>query len=153
MVFHNKYYYDADGRRVRLWDSETGYVTHVYSGLSVIYESPADTKHIYANGLHIAENTDGTIEYYHQDALGSTRVKTDSSGASIFSDNYKPYGVDYGQSGSEEFKYTGKPVDSSGLYYYGARYYDPETGRFTTADTYTGTLSYPQSLNRYVKKT
>ena len=30
------------------------------------------------------------------------------------------------ESGSEEFRYTGKPEDSaSGLYYYRARFYDP----------------------------
>jgi RHS repeat-associated protein len=63
---------------------------------------------------------------------------------------YKPYGIDYQPSGSEGFKYTGKHVDSSGLYYYGARYYEPETGRFTTADTLIGSLTNPQTLNMYL---
>jgi RHS repeat-associated protein len=34
------------------------------------------------------------------------------------------------------------------LYYFGVRYYDPVTGRFTL-DTVFGDLDDPQSLNRY----
>ena len=49
----------------------------------------------------------------------------------------------------EEFKYTGKHQDATGLYYFGARYYDPETGRFITKDLVKGSLADPQSLNRY----
>ena len=37
----------------------------------------------------------------------------------------------------------------SGLLHVGARYYDPDAGRFTTADTYLGEVTDPQSLNRY----
>lgn len=39
---------------------------------------------------------------------------------------------------------------SIGLYYYGARYYDPKIGRFTREDTYRGRLDNPQSQNLYV---
>ena len=52
--------------------------------------------------------------------------------------------------GSEDYRYTGKPEDPTGLYYYGARYYNSEFGRFITRDTVFGDLSDPQSLNRYV---
>ncbi len=37
-------------------------------------------------------------------------------------------------------RYTGEPYDSAtGLYYFGARYYDPTIGRFVTQDSYPGT--------------
>ena len=38
----------------------------------------------------------------------------------------------------------------SGLYYYGARYYDNTIGRFITRDPAGPLLSDPQSLNPYV---
>ena len=64
--------------------------------------------------------------------------------------NYEPFGSSSGESGSEDYRYTGKPVDVTGLYYFGARYYDPDSGRFTTRDTVFGHLNDPQSQNRYV---
>jgi RHS repeat-associated protein len=39
---------------------------------------------------------------------------------------------------------------ASGLYYIFARYMDPETGRFISLDPQLGSLSAPQSMNRYV---
>jgi len=49
-----------------------------------------------------------------------------------------------------DYKFTGKPFDSeTGLYYYGARYYNPLIGRFITPDTIVQAPSNPQSLNRY----
>lgn len=39
--------------------------------------------------------------------------------------------------------------DATGLYYFGARYYDPELGRFLTRDPLIGFFKSPQTLNRY----
>ncbi|MFW6016290.1 MAG: RHS repeat-associated core domain-containing protein [bacterium] len=51
----------------------------------------------------------------------------------------------------ERYKYTGQRQEVSiGLYYYGARYYDPDVGRFITEDTYRGELVDPQSQNVYI---
>jgi RHS repeat-associated protein len=47
--------------------------------------------------------------------------------------------------------YTGQPYSSvTGLYYFGARYYDPTVGRFITEDSYEGDDSDPMTLNRYI---
>jgi RHS repeat-associated protein len=47
-------------------------------------------------------------------------------------------------------RFTGQILDAeTGLYYYNARYYDPELGRFTQPDTEIPDLSNPQSYNRY----
>ena len=64
--------------------------------------------------------------YYQTDILGNTRLVTASSGnppSTIFSSDYKAFGINYAKSGLEEFMYTGKPLDSNtGLYYFGARF-------------------------------
>jgi len=51
----------------------------------------------------------------------------------------------------EGYKYTGQREEvSTGLYYYGARYYDPEIARFITEDIYPGELENSQSQNLYI---
>jgi RHS repeat-associated protein len=148
--------YDADGRRVRVWNPSDGWAVNVYSGLNVVCEVPStgvgeSSVHLYAGALHVASIKDGVSEYLHQDHLGSTRLRTDSAGNVVYEVGYQPYGVEVGESGSERFKYTGKSEDeSTGLYYFGARFYDPGVGRFITEDTVLGSISDPQSLNRYV---
>ena len=47
-------------------------------------------------------------------------------------------------------KFTGQRLDAgTGLYYYGARYYDATIGRFISADTLVQSPANPQTLNRY----
>jgi len=45
--------------------------------------------------------------------------------------------------------FTGQRLDSTGLYYYNARYYDPTIGRFISADTIVQSMMNPQCLNRF----
>ena len=40
--------------------------------------------------------------------------------------------------GSEDYLFNGKEKDTTGLYYYGARYYDTHVGRFITRDLRIG---------------
>jgi len=54
----------------------------------------------------------------------------------------------WSESGEEEFNYTGKRQDATGLYYFGARYYDPETGRFVKEDPIHGCPFDPETRNR-----
>jgi RHS repeat-associated protein len=106
----------------------------------------------YANGLQVEDIVTSTWSqyYYQEDALGSTRLVTGNSANTVFQSDYKPYGLNFAPSGVETFMYTGKPDDSAiGLYYYGARFYDPSIGRFITEDSQTGSLDSPLSLNRY----
>ena len=49
-----------------------------------------------------------------------------------------------------EHQFTGQKNDGGiGLYYYGARYYDPVAGRFISADVIVQAPGRPQNLNRY----
>ncbi|MFH1317765.1 MAG: RHS repeat-associated core domain-containing protein [Candidatus Omnitrophota bacterium] len=48
-----------------------------------------------------------------------------------------------------KYLFTGKELDNTGLYYYGACYYDPEIGRFTQLDIIVQSPFDPQTLDRY----
>jgi RHS repeat-associated protein len=78
--------------------------------------------------------------YNHTDQLGSIVRQTDSNGDVTATVAYDAYG-DATLSGSSSLPamFTGKEWDdSTGLYYFGARYYDPVSGRFISADDRTG---------------
>ncbi len=63
-----------------------------------------------------------------------------------------PYGNIRDNVGSVDVnhKYTGQEHDeSTGLYFYNARYYDPVLGRFTQADSIVPGSGNPQNFNRY----
>lgn len=65
--------------------------------------------------------------YYHTDHLGTTHLLTDSSGTPITAVEYEPFGGLTVSGDEESFLFTGKEQDASHLYYFGARYYDPDT--------------------------
>jgi RHS repeat-associated protein len=46
-----------------------------------------------------------------------------------------PLGASRSGSVPTDIKFTGQRLDDSVLYYYNARYYDPQIGRFISADT------------------
>ncbi len=95
-----------------------------------------------------------TLVYHHEDHLTGSNVDTDESGALNQVLDYYAFGAtrideQYGNF-NNDYKFTGKEKDAeTGLYYYGARYYDSELGRFISRDTWEGELENPQSLNRY----
>ena len=76
---------------------------------------------------------------------------TDETGSKVSQTEYQPYGKVSEQTGDDvtPYKFTGKELDTTGLYYYGARYYDPEIGRFITPDSIVQSPYDPQTLNRY----
>ncbi|HEV2225634.1 MAG TPA: RHS repeat-associated core domain-containing protein, partial [Nitrososphaerales archaeon] len=148
--------YDGGGNRIKQVAGSNTF-TYSYQGLNILYEKNVTggtttvTKHFFAGSLQVAKMVGSTAYYLHQDALGSTRLVATSTVTIKFSSNYVPYGNNYAVSGKEVFMYTGKPQDSAtGLYYFGARYYDPTTGRFVTQDSYAGHMNDPMSLNRYI---
>jgi RHS repeat-associated protein len=91
--------------------------------------------------------------YYHGDHLGSSNIITDRSGTLVDHYEYFAFGKDRynpGCSFQPSNKFTGQiKDDDTGLYYYNARYYDPELGRFIQPDTIVPSAGDPQSLNRY----
>ena len=100
-------------------------------------ESNEVTK-FYQIGSGLAMRKGGSLYFIHTDHLSSTTIITDSNGNEVGRISYYPYGSTLETSGNipAERKFTGQiKDDSTDLYYYVARYYNPETGNFISADT------------------
>ena len=93
--------------------------------------------------------------YYHNDHIKSLAVITDSNGNQVFRGVYDPYGALVSGKSMNLSKYepsfaTGEWEEDSGLYHMGARYYDPFTARFISADTQVGKSVFTHdAFNRY----
>lgn len=89
----------------------------------------------------------------HTDQLGSIIRQTDNAGALSSTFVYDTFGSVASFSGSSSVPgmFTGKEWDdSTELYYFGARYYDPVAGRFLTTDNRTGgSLASRDVMNPY----
>ena len=102
-----------------------------------------------------SEDTDtAQVLFFHRNMVTSTQIVTDSSGALSSTATYTPYGsATFSPSDSNTYRYTfiDRELDAgSGLYYLDARYMDPTTGRFITADSQLGSHKLRQdAFNRY----
>ena len=77
------------------------------------------------------------VYFYHTDQVGSIRALTDRQGRVVWNADYMAFGSQYGKEGAvdELHGFTGKEYDpDTGLYYYNARWYDSELGRFISED-------------------
>lgn len=100
----------------------------------------------------------GLVTYFHQDLSGNTIAATDGAGNLIYRENYRPYGerlvkdsaAQIGNVGGNRQWFHGKVEDTStGLQYFGARYYDPVIGRFMGVDAAGVDPGNLHSGNRY----
>ena len=87
------------------------------------------------------------------DHLGSSSVSYRADGQQTITQRYYPWGtIRPGPNNAlpTDYTFTGQKLDeSTGLMYYGARYYDAALGRFVQADTIVPNPGNPQDLNRY----
>lgn len=95
------------------------------------------------------------LYYIHSDHLGSTTVVTDESGNVVSQQTYYPYGETRSATSNlpTERQYTSQvsDVDQTGLYYYNARYYNPQIAKFTQADEIEGPNRYAYVGNNPLK--
>ena len=147
-----RYLYDGSGQRVEQYVSG-GSGAHTYylpGGVEEVTPSGSLIKYYAAGGMTLGLNTahDASgIAYLASDGLGSVSEALSPGGSATGAQLYSPYGgVRYSSGTMPTAKgFTGQYSDaaSTGLDYYGARYYDPTLGQFTSADTAN------DELNRY----
>lgn len=108
------------------------------------------TDYVYSGGRMIAKVSGSTPQYFLSDRL-STRLVLDSSGNVIGRQAHLPFGEDFGESGTQEkHHFTSYENDGeNGTDYAVNRQYSQIAGRFMRVDPKEGSLSNPQSLDRY----
>jgi len=85
-------------------------------------------------GAVLASTTGNDTQNYLYDKTGNVIGTTDSTGAMKRTISYSPFGEIIGDKPDIPFTFSTKATDSSGLSYYGFRYYSPDIGRWTNRD-------------------
>ena len=103
----------------------------------------SSVKTYFAGGVRVAmrtqTETSDVLHWLLSDTLGSTTTAAGANGELVASAFYEAWGETTPVFGDlpTARRYTGQTHDPviAGIYYYGARYYDPALGRFLQADT------------------
>ena len=141
------YKYDPFGRRMEkdLDDGAGGRTVkrYIYDGpdIALEYDGTNTQQARYTHGARtdqpLVAERGGQSYYYHNDHQGSIRLVTDGAGTAVNTYDYGAYGnaETTVETLDQPYRYTGREYDpESGLYYYRARYYDADTGRFISED-------------------
>ncbi|MGB4595994.1 MAG: RHS repeat-associated core domain-containing protein, partial [Anaerolineaceae bacterium] len=113
-------------------------------------------RYIYADGVRIAVVTRKTAsgvtatQWLLGDHLGSSHVQVNISAVQSARTLYDAWGKTRLATGTQatDYAYTGQ-MQEGDIYYYGARWYDPQLGRFLQADTLVPTHQGVQGWDRY----
>ncbi len=175
----NTYTWNAEGKMATVTSSLYGLETYVYDGQdrrvmkktagklywygtdgNVVAESDLagniTDEYIFFGGERVARvDSQGKVDYYLADHLGSSRVVTDANGNILDDCDFMSFGDEQcvASSSGNTYQFTGKERDSeSGNDYFSARYYSSGIGRFMSPDPAgkgAVNLSNPQSWNAY----
>jgi len=144
-----QFYYDGPGNRIQKTiitnnGIDTSISKYSYDGQNLLFKhNETDSiivKYKYGPGIDNLLETRTQTEIYHHfsDALGTVTKITDNSGIDVKNYVYDTYGnikIDSGSAPAEDISFTGREYERKlGLFYYRARYYNPEIGRFMTND-------------------
>ncbi|WP_420208152.1 RHS repeat domain-containing protein [Candidatus Electronema sp. JC] len=164
--------YDGGGRRlVQHYDPKNGgggvdkRDEYVFDGLDPVAEydklNGQRTDYYRGEGGNIAlmhqykGGTQGQMYWYHYNNKKDVAGLTKQNGNSHHNYRYEPYGAVLPENGNftdphNHYTLTGKEFDeNTGLVWFGARHYEPETGVWMGQDVYRGRLSEPGSLHRF----
>ncbi|MEZ4909182.1 MAG: RHS repeat-associated core domain-containing protein [Saprospiraceae bacterium] len=109
-------------------------------GLEITYNSQKPLTPGQPLGLTNDNDDPELLQYFFtKDHLGSSTIISNGAGIPIQHIEYTAFGETFADWRTETYdtpyRFTGKEQDSeTGLYYYGARYYDPRLGRFLSVD-------------------
>jgi RHS repeat-associated protein len=146
--------YDPFGRRIKKVSS-SGTSIFAYDGDNLVEETNASGVAVarYSQGLNIDEPLamlrGGATNFYNADGLGSITSLSNATGSLAQTYTFDSFGMQLASSGllTNPFQYTGRESDpETGLYYYRARYYDSNNGRFTNEDP----TAFEGGINFYV---
>ncbi len=138
-----RYHYDGEGMRYR--SERDGVPSYsFYDRGSLLWEGSHPGSGIrYTRGVDTvcSEQGEGNRHHHVRDELGSALFLLDEAHNITKACRYDAFGNLLEESGQapNRLLYTGQEYDrETGQYYLRARYYSPETGRFTQEDTYRG---------------
>jgi RHS repeat-associated protein len=102
-------------------------------------------------GLRVQTSSSNTLTYLLTDHLNSNTTTLDTDGDITAWLRYDAWGVSRSSSGTTptDKRYTGQYRAEAGLYFYNARFYDPQLGRFAQADTIIPEPGDPLAWDRY----
>ena len=134
--------YDPFGRRIQK-SGPLGTTNYLYDGTTI--EDELDNSGSVLARYTATTDVDeplselrgSTGSYYQQDGLGSVTSLSNGSDALANTYTFDSFGKLNASTGTltNPFQYTGRESDQeTGLYYYRARYYDPNVGRFISED-------------------
>jgi len=136
------YIYSATGTKLAMLKGTT--VVNFYAGTCVYKGNKTLDYLLHPEGVVRATGQGLSYEYFLKDHLGNTRVVFGSEGAVLQTTDYYPFGMAHTPKAKENenrYLYNGKEQQDaliSGVkfdwYDYGARFYDPQLGRFHSVD-------------------
>jgi RHS repeat-associated protein len=155
--------YDGDGNRLMKANQK---IYWYGAGTEILDESDTSgnftNEYVFFGGRRIAIRnvSSGTIDYYEEDMLGSSRTLVQAGATSpCFDADFLPFGYekDVTTTCSQNYKFEGKERDTeTGDDDFGARYYTFRLGRWLSADWSSvpapvpyANLTNPQTLNLY----
>jgi RHS repeat-associated protein len=157
------YTYDGDGDRL---EKSSGKLYWYGAGTEILDESDTSgnftNEYVFFGGKRIAMRnvSSGTIYYYEDDMLGSSRTMVQAGQTSLCYDgDFYPFGGEriVTNTCAQNYKFEGKERDTeTGNDDFGARYYSSRLGRWLSADWSSvpvpvpyANLTNPQTLNLY----